>query len=758
VELLQPGQDIAAQVSSLAQRRFQINSLRPEQIEAMRAVLEGRDTLVVMPTGFGKSLIYQVPALLSARPTIVVSPLIALMIDQEASLMRRGIRAVRLDSTVTGEARREAIDRITKGGQLIILTTPETLESPKTAPIFDAAKPGLIAVDEAHCISEWGHDFRPAYLRIGIVRTRLGKPPVLALTATATPKVTGDISMRLMLQNPLVVRAPPHRENLLLAAEVVPGNLKPDAAARWLRRLPRPGIVYCATTVEVDNIWRALNRAQIPAARYHGKMAKIEREASQRRFMKPSKRIVMVATSAFGMGIDKPNIRYIIHYQAPGAIEQYVQEAGRAGRDGLPSHCVLLFDPKDLDTHRYLQRQSRANLAQLDRVAVALAAWAAKGEPVSVDALALSAEVPKATTSALVTELYDAGIIEPDQGGISAMLPANEIEEAVNDLAGRLETKRREDERRLGEVAGYANSDECRSQFIRKYFGEAEPPFCGKCDRCVALGRGKPFVFEEQEQPGARRRHGRHGRGRDEEGRGRRRRRRGRRGRGRDEQRPTGSAAPQGVPPPEPEDDDDDDDEVFVGEAQPLIIGDASVEQPELSPAPVRPRPAAPPSGVQLPGGVQIRRPKTVQPRAVTPGAVAQAPTGAVASGGGEAVRAWRRADAPAPAAGVVSAPKVRVFDPRAASLPRAVSSDALPTPARSAPRPAPAPKRSAPKSAPVVVAAPAPVENEPAAKKKAAPKKKAAAKKASVAAPAKKKAAKKKAAAKKPAAKKSKA
>ena len=430
-----------------------------------------------------------------------------------------------------------------------------------------------------------------------------------------------------------------------------------------------------------------------------------------------------------------------------------MQEAGRAGRDGLPSHCVLLFDPKDLDTHRYLQRQSRANLGQLDRVARALAAWAEKGDPVSIDALALSAEVPKATTSSLVTELYDAGIIEPDQGGISAMLPANEIEDAVNDLAGRLETKRREDERRLGEVAAYANSDDCKSQFIRKYFGEPDPPVCGKCDRCVALGRGKPFVFEEQQQPqrpGKRGRHGRDGRDRDRRGGGgdderggRRRRRRGRRGRGRDrdEQRPVGSAAPQQqqqVQPPAPEDDDDDDDEVFVGEAQELVIGDASVEQPDApsyAPVPVRPRA---PQGVALPGGVQVRRPQTVQPRAVAPGGAGVLPAGSTSQSGsgGEAVRAWRRADAPAPAA-APGAPKVRVFDPRSVSMPKAVSSDAVPEARASAPKPV-APRPVTPK--PVVPVAPKPVAPAPVpaapepvaaapekkAKKKAEPKKKA--------------------------------
>ncbi|MFZ5467823.1 MAG: RecQ family ATP-dependent DNA helicase [Myxococcota bacterium] len=485
----------------MARRRFGIPTLHPEQEAAMQAVLEGRDTLVVLPTGFGKSLIYQVPALVLPRPTVVVSPLIALMMDQERALHRRGVPVVRLDSTVGAVARREALARLEHGGRLIALTTPETLESASAGPSFEKAKPALLCVDEAHCISEWGHDFRPSYLRLGEKRARLGGPPVLALTATATPKVREDVAARLAMKAPLVVAAPPHRENLVLGAKLVPGNFKPEAAARLLKRLQRPGIVYCATTVAVDQIWRALNRAGIPAARYHGKMAAKEREASQRRFMKPSKRIVMVATSAFGMGIDKPNIRYILHYQSPGSLEQYVQEAGRAGRDGARAHCVLLFDPADLDIQRHLQSRSRPKVHQLLRVAEALAAWAGEDKPVDVKALALSASLPAATCGALCVQLEEAGLIEEREGAFVARVAPSELVERARDLAGRLETMRREDERRLEAVAGYAETEECRSVFIRRYFGEANPPRCGKCDRDRPLA-GKSTPAPAVEAPG----------------------------------------------------------------------------------------------------------------------------------------------------------------------------------------------------------------------------------------------------------------
>jgi len=451
----------------------------------MQAVLEGRNTIVVLPTGFGKSLIYQVPAMIAERPTVVISPLIALMTDQQAALKRHGVPVVRLDSTLRVAERREALERIAQGGRLVILTTPETLESESARPYFAKAQPEILCIDEAHCISEWGHDFRPAYLRLGTERRFLGTPTVLALTATATPKVRDDIMRQLRLDDPLIVSAPPHRPNLRLGVELVPGNLKPEMAGRLLKRLQRPGIIYCSTTVEVDNIWVALGRARIPAARYHGKMRTEDRNLAQTRYMKPSKRLVMVATSAFGMGIDKPNIRYILHYQAPGSLEQYVQEAGRAGRDGHTSHCTFLFDEADLRTQDHLQKQSRANARQLMRVAKALKAWIDDGKVVNSADLALSAEVPASTCRSLCAQLEEVGLIEMnDAREYRSLVPPEDLLQGAKDLAGRFETMRIEDAKRLAAVKDYALTEECRSVFIRKYFGEDDPPTCGKCDRC----------------------------------------------------------------------------------------------------------------------------------------------------------------------------------------------------------------------------------------------------------------------------------
>ena len=386
-------------------RRFGIRKLRPEQARAIKAVLDGRDTLAVLPTGYGKSLIYQVPAMLFDRPTLVASPLIALMQDQHSALRKRGVPVVRIDSTLRVAERRESLERVARGGPLIVLTTPETIESEDARAVLLASRPKLLCVDEAHCISEWGHDFRRSYLRLGDARRALKIEQVLALTATATPHVRDDIVKRLQMKKPLIVIASPHRPNLKLSAEVVPGNHKIARAGQLLRRLRRPGIVYCSTKADVDDVYGALVKARIPCARYHGGLTKDERAKALKKFMKRGRRMVMVATSAFGMGIDKPDIRYIMHFQVPGSLEQYAQEAGRAGRDGRASNCILLFAPADLKIQEHLRAKS-----------------------------------------------------DPGQ--------------------------KEHDTRRLQAITDYVHTDDCRSVFIRRWFGEENPPKCGNCDRC----------------------------------------------------------------------------------------------------------------------------------------------------------------------------------------------------------------------------------------------------------------------------------
>jgi ATP-dependent DNA helicase RecQ len=472
----------------VARRTFGIEQLRPEQERAMLAILEGHDVIVALPTGFGKSLIYQIPAMILKRPTIVVSPLIALMADQERALKRRSVPVVALHSRLRSADRRAVLAQLEGGRRLVILTTPETLESEAAAPYFERARPALLCVDEAHCISEWGHDFRPSYLRLATIRERLGNPPALALTATATPRVRGDIADRLGLRDPVSLIAPAYRENLRLSVEIVPGAEKFGAAGRCIRALRRPGIIYCATTTAVDQLAGALKRAGIPVVRYHGKMRVADRDAAQRQFMQPSRRLIMVATSAFGMGIDKPNIRYIVHYQVPGSLEQYVQEVGRAGRDGRPAHCILLFDAADLDIQQRLQALSRPAVRHLERLETALTAWATEQRAPTAAALAYSAGVPARIGEALLSDLEQAGFIRHDlEGHIMVAVPLEMFRTGARDLVAKLKTFRFEGERRLRTVAAYAQSEECRSVFLRRYFGEEHPPRCGTCDRCRAV-------------------------------------------------------------------------------------------------------------------------------------------------------------------------------------------------------------------------------------------------------------------------------
>jgi ATP-dependent DNA helicase RecQ len=515
--------------------RLGIERLRPEQEQVIGEVLAGRDALMILPTGFGKSACYQIPSLLLPRPVLVISPLLALMRDQHVKLEARGIPCVRIDGTVRGRARSAALARIAAGGPILVLTTPESLENPGMREALSRSGLGLAAVDEAHCISEWGHDFRPAYLRIGPNLRALEAPALLALTATATSHVRSAIVRSLGMRDPVVVASSPHRSNL--AFEVLPceGEARVRAALRLLQRLRRPGIVYCATKREVDGVYAILRRFNIPAHRYHGGMTAAERDTEQERFMRRGRRTVMVATSAFGLGIDKPDIRYVLHFQAPASLEQYVQEAGRAGRDGGRANCILLHDGSDRSIHEALLARSRVRPDQLYKLGKALAAWVGEGRQPTLEALAVSAELGPRVTAALLTQLEEAGLVVREDSEIRATVPAASVEERAQALAGQFETLRTQDGRRLDAIAEYARAPGCRAAFLRAYFGEETGEPCGLCDLCQERPERPTRFFAPIALPGRAEPKGRaRGRGRRRGGRGRRggRRRRARAPRG----------------------------------------------------------------------------------------------------------------------------------------------------------------------------------------------------------------------------------
>jgi ATP-dependent DNA helicase RecQ len=499
--------------------RLGIPQLHPEQIEVIDALLRGEDVLMVLPTGFGKSACYQIPSLILSKPVLVLSPLLALMKDQYEKMRRLGVPCVKLDGTVRGKERTAALAEIARGERLLVMTTPETLGSPDASAALAKGGISMAAVDEAHCISEWGYDFRPAYLKIGERLKLLGAPPSLALTATATEKVRLAIVRFVGMRDPRVVATSPHRSNLAFDVLHCSSGARLRALVRLALRVRRPGIIYCSTTRDVDELYTVLQRFGVPSHRYHGKMSASERAKNQEGFMSRGRRTVMVATSAFGLGIDKPDIRYVMHYQAPSSLEQYVQEAGRAGRDGRRSNCIMLYSPEDRAIHESLLSRSRVRPEQLFRLASALIAWAKEEKVPSVDALGLSGELGSRTATALLSLLEEAELVKWDPESVYVVVPLEEFEPRARLLAGQFETLRTQDARRLDAVADYATGPSCRAWFLREYFGEENGEACGMCDRCRGQA-DRPNSFWEPLAPprGEERRRGR-GRGRNQRGR-----------------------------------------------------------------------------------------------------------------------------------------------------------------------------------------------------------------------------------------------
>ena len=343
-------------------RYFGYDAFRPGQGEVVRALLEGRDALCVMPTGAGKSLCYQVPALLLSGVTLVVSPLISLMKDQVAALNQAGVRAAYLNSSLTPRQFALALDNARQGLYRVIYVAPERLETPAFQDLCREIAVPLVAVDEAHCVSQWGQDFRPSYLRIRDFVESLPARPVLgAFTATATPEVRDDIRDLLGLQDPFCVATGFDRPNLRFAVENVPQREKTNALLRLLREQKgRSGIVYCLARRTVEEVCEALRARGIAATRYHAGLSDAERRQNQDDFLY-DRAEVMVATNAFGMGIDKSNVAFVIHYNMPKNLESYYQEAGRAGRDGSNAVCTLLYSGQDVRLNAFLIEKEEEN-------------------------------------------------------------------------------------------------------------------------------------------------------------------------------------------------------------------------------------------------------------------------------------------------------------------------------------------------------------------------------------------------------------
>jgi ATP-dependent DNA helicase RecQ len=450
-----------------------------------------------LATGAGKSLTYQLPALLLEGTTVVVSPLIALMKDQLDMLKERGIKqVVALNSTLSEDQEIRARQRIRDGNLKIVYTTPEKLEDQAFLEILQSIEVPLFVVDEAHCISQWGHDFRPAYLALGAVIKRLGHPTVLALTATATPAVREDILHQLGIEHVKPIVKGFDRPNLVYEARKADKEVDKLKTLTALftgpEALEGTGIIYTATIKNALEVQKYLEeQLNLPAAVYHSKLHKEERTAVHNLFMDEAIRAV-VATNAFGLGIDKPNIRFVVHYDLPGSLEAYTQEAGRAGRDGFQSRCILIYRMSDTRVQNYFLTGKYPDIEEVQRVFGTIEVFGDQEGGVSMTDLRKILQLPLTKLKVILALLKKSGYIEASGKSAYGLTEAvRKNRELVLSLAN-YETKKSYDQSKLAMMLQYAENTGCRRRFILNYFGEDfDAPNCGKCDNCLraaALG------------------------------------------------------------------------------------------------------------------------------------------------------------------------------------------------------------------------------------------------------------------------------
>ena len=537
-------------------RHFGYSDFRPGQGELIEALLAGRDVLGVMPTGAGKSLCYQIPALVTDGLTLVVSPLISLMKDQVGALRTAGIEAAYLNSSLSSVQQAEVLHRAKSGAYRLLYVAPERLDSPGFrqfvqltsgghAAVQDgrqegghAAVPGgrqdggqdgvpsgqdgghadvpsgrqgggetaagrklprisLLAIDEAHCISHWGHDFRPSYLRIANLIDSLPVRPVVgAFTATATGRVRQDITSALGLRKPLVLVTGFNRENLHLA--VRRPRDKDKALLAYLRKRPgQSGIVYCATRRSVEDACALLCEHGIAATRYHAGLSEQERRTNQDDFLY-DRSLVMVATNAFGMGIDKSNVAFVLHYNMPKNIEAYYQEAGRAGRDGSPADCTILYSGADVETNRFLIERSHSEAMLDNSISEAYGTGATGGGIANsaANAAGYTGYTGTASAAGRTSAANAAGYTGYTGTASAAANAAGAIDKASSQEARLAQLEN--DLELLRQMTFYCTTSDCLRAFILRYFGENYSPYCGNCGNCQAAFEDIDITIEAQ--------------------------------------------------------------------------------------------------------------------------------------------------------------------------------------------------------------------------------------------------------------------
>lgn len=464
--------------------------LLPEQLTAMEWVLGGHDTLVVMPTGSGKSAVYQVPALLLPGPVVVVSPLLALQRDQIAGLPEGDDApgAVAVNSDLGAAETEAAWEDVRSGRARLVFLAPEQLARDDVVEALAGVGPALFVVDEAQCVSSWGHDFRPDYLRLEQAAHRVGRPPVLALTATAAPPVRREITERLGMRRPRLMVTGFDRPNIRLEVRrFLDEDERRQAVIERAAAEPKPGIVYAATRKDSERYAGELASLGLAAEAYHAGLRAGERARVHRAFL-AGETDVVVATSAFGMGIDKEDVRYVLHTSLPGSLDAYYQEIGRSGRDGQPALAVLHYRERDTGMQTYFAGRTPGRTV-LSRVAEAVHRH--RGDPAGLEELREETGLSRNRVTAAVNLLQEAGTVAAAEDG--AVRPAEGVSpgRAVERAQRAGEAHRRTDRSRVDMARAYAETTGCRRHFLLGYFGEAYEAPCGNCDTCEEGAAGR---------------------------------------------------------------------------------------------------------------------------------------------------------------------------------------------------------------------------------------------------------------------------
>ena len=472
-------------------KHFGFEGFLEGQEEVIQEIISGRDGLVVMPTGGGKSLCFQIPALCFEGVTLVISPLIALMKDQVDALAARGIDATVINSTLSWPEQKERLDGLREGRFKLVYVAHERFRAESFLKALENVPISLFAIDEAHCLSQWGHDFRPDYLRLGKALQKIGRPQCVALTATATPIVREDIRTVLALRDPFERVSGFARPNLSLTITPTDNATQKDERVRQMIAAHKTGIIYCATRKKVEAVSETLASWGYKCVAYHGGMTDTERENAQNIFIS-RKADVAVATNAFGMGIDRPDVRFVLHYEIPGSIEAYYQEAGRAGRDGESAFCELLFNYADTRTQEFFIDGANPSAAIIRDIYHYLLSEADKEYEVhrTLEEIADGANVKNSMcVGSALSQLARAGYIQRfdvagrRSKGTRLLQPAVSARTLVLDEKA-IEEKDRRDREKLRAMIELCYARECRQKWILEYFGEDDAATCGSCDAC----------------------------------------------------------------------------------------------------------------------------------------------------------------------------------------------------------------------------------------------------------------------------------